>query len=182
MEEWVAVLDASGQDTGKTILKSEAHAKGIFHPTIHVWCYTIDGRVLLQQRGAQKETYPLKWDVSVAGHISAGESPEVGAVREVAEEIGATIISEKLEKIGVFKTEKRYAATFWDREFTHTYLYLLDANTPLVKQASEVEALEWVLLEDFEIQIQEQLSKFVPNATDRYRYIIHEIRLRLQGS
>ena len=103
MDELIDILDAEGNYTGKTAMKSEAHKKGLFHPTIHVWCYSGLGKVLLQQRGVKKEIYPLKWDVSVAGHIGAGESPEVGAFREVKEEIGVTINLEELEKIDVIK-------------------------------------------------------------------------------
>lgn len=160
-------------------MKSKAHLLGLFHPTIHVWCYSKEGKILLQQRGARKSTYPLKWDVSVAGHVGAGESLENGAIREAEEEIGVAIEISKLQKIGIFKIEKKHSEEIWDREFTHTFLYQLDANTPLVKQESEVEALEWITVKEFEEFVMKQDQRFVPNSTNRYLTVISKIKSRL---
>ena len=180
MDELVDILDASGSYTGTSALKSEAHRLGLFHPTVHVWCYNTKGMILLQQRGAQKQTFPLKWDVSVAGHVGAGEDLMVAAVREVQEEIGVEIVLSQLEKIAVFKTEKRHSKDLFDREFTHTFLYELSEHVPLVKQASEVEALQWFTLSVFENMARENDPMLVPNSQNRYDMVITEIRSRLQ--
>ena len=180
MDELVDILDEKGNFTGETAMKSKAHLLGLFHPTVHIWCYSKTGMVLLQQRGANKSTYPLKWDVSVAGHMGSGELPELSAQREVEEEIGVSIDAAKLQRIGFFKMEKKHNAELWDREYTHTYLYEMDEHTSLEKQESEVEALAWISLEEFERQIQENNSRFVPNSAERYRKVLNEIRLRLQ--
>lgn len=179
MDELIDILDDEGNYTGKTSLKSIAHLKGLFHPTVHIWCYTQTGKILIQQRGKNKDTYPLKWDVSVAGHIGAGESPELGAVREVAEEIGVTITFKSLEKIGVLKTEKRHSETILDCEFNHTYLCLLDENIPLKKQESEVNALQWLSLEEFKQWVTINHEDLVPNSEGRYEFIISSIEERL---
>ncbi len=179
MDELIDILDEQGNYTGKTAMKSKAHQLGLFHPTTHVWCYSQRGMVLLQQRGAHKSTYPLKWDVSVAGHLGAGESPELGALREVQEEIGVAIEMLGLEKIGVFQIEKKHSKRMWDREFTHTFLYRMDSDIMLVPQVSEVEALEWVSLKDFEGMVSIGDERFVPNSTERYRKVITEIESRL---
>ena len=42
MDELIDVLDADGNYTGETILKSVAHKNGVFHPTVHIWFYTTD--------------------------------------------------------------------------------------------------------------------------------------------
>ena len=42
-EEYLDILDDLGNSTGKSCLKSEAHKKGYFHPTVHVWFYTKHG-------------------------------------------------------------------------------------------------------------------------------------------
>ncbi len=179
MDELVDILDEQGNYTGRTEMKSKAHELGLFHPTIHVWCYSESGSVLLQQRGANKSTYPLLWDVSVAGHIGAGEEPEIGAFREVQEEIGVIMNTSNMEKIGVFLMEKKHSERIWDREFNHTFLYPLDKSTPLIKQESEVEALKWITLEEFDKRIRDNDQRFVPNSTHRYKNVLKEIRLRL---
>ena len=179
MDELLDILDEHGKTTGKTVLKSVAHSQGLFHQTIHVWCYSSSGKILLQQRGATKKTYPLKWDVSVAGHISAGESVELGAVREIEEEIGVTIDIRKLEKITVLKKEVKHPNGIWDREFTHLFLYRLDEITILTKQDSEVEALQWLPITEFSIWIKEKRSDLIPNSEARFTRIINEIASRL---
>ncbi|GMN09157.1 hypothetical protein MTsPCn9_03870 [Croceitalea sp. MTPC9] len=179
MDELIDILDDSGNFTGKTALKSEAHKKGLFHPTVHVWCYSKSRKILLQQRGAQKKTYPLKWDVSVAGHIGAGESIETGAFREVQEEIGVTIEPSELEKIIVFKKDKKHPNGVWDREFTSVFIYRLDDEISLSKQDSEVEALKWLAIEEFKQWINRKHLGLIPNSEERFYTVISEIESRL---
>lgn len=180
MDEFVDILDSKGNYTGNTCLKSKAHRLGLFHPTIHVWCYSVNGKILLQQRGREKKMYPLKWDVSVAGHIGVGESPEVGAIRETREEIGVQITNEDLEKIGVYKTEKHHSDTLIDCEFKHTFLCPLDENVELIKQESEVETLQWLTIKDFERWVSRKHSGIIPNSEERFQFIILEIQKRLK--
>ena len=91
MDEYLDIWNDIGLPTGKKCLKDEAHQKGWFHPTVHIWFYTDTPSLLLQKRGLSKQTYPGFWDVSVAGHVSAGETILEGALREVKEEIGLDI-------------------------------------------------------------------------------------------
>ncbi|GMN04869.1 NUDIX domain-containing protein [Croceitalea sp. MTPC5] len=179
MDELVDILNEDGSPTGNTALKSVAHANGLFHPTIHVWCYSLEGYLLLQQRGKYKETYPLKWDVSAAGHIGAGESPETGAVRECQEELGIAVTIASLEKITIYKKEKKHDNGIFDREYTHVFIYQLDRKVKLTKQESEVEALEWVSIQDFESWILRKPEKFIPNSEKRFEFVIAEIQKRL---
>ena len=73
MDERIDILTSTGQLTGKTCLKSEAHQKGLYHQTVHIWFYTDTKKILLQKRAAVKKVFPNHWDVSVAGHMGAGE-------------------------------------------------------------------------------------------------------------
>ncbi|WP_435622676.1 NUDIX hydrolase [Flagellimonas sp.] len=179
MDEWVDILDDDGTPIGETQLKSEAHRLGLFHPTVHIWCYDKNGFVLLQQRGKDKTTFPLKWDVSVAGHVAAGEPIELGALREVEEEIGVKISNEQLEKIAIFKTEHQHSEAVFDREFNHTFLCKLSQQTQLKKQESEVETLEWFPLEKFKDWVKTNHKDMVPNLDMRYEKVIAEIESRL---
>ncbi len=182
MDEWVDILDANGNPTGKSCLKSEAHRKGLFHPTAHVWLYTKDGRVLIQQRGKHKDTHPSLWDVSVAGHVASGEDIKLAAVREVAEEVGLTISEKELEPIGVFKAIHKISEDFIDAEFHHVFLGELKVPlNQLTKQDSEVDALDLVPLLQFadETWGMANTGKYVPHGTDYYKTIIKEIKKRI---
>lgn len=182
MDELVDILDGEGNFTGKTALKSEAHKNGWFHPTVHIWAYTKNGMVLIQKRGSAKDTHPLLWDVSVAGHVGAGEEIIKAAIREVKEEIGLAIAEDDLEKIGIFKSVHNHGESFTDSEFNYTYLTELKVPLEkLRKQDIEVEAL--ALIPFFQLAEETwgmaNLKKYVPHGTDYFKTVIKKIKEKL---
>ncbi|WP_047245125.1 NUDIX hydrolase [Maribacter thermophilus] len=183
MDELVDILSENGEPTGTTAMKSEAHRKGLFHATVHVWFYTDHKEILIQQRGKNKDTYPLLWDVSVAGHVSAGESIETSALREISEEIGLDDLpAHQLEKIGTFKSLQKHSETLIDAEFHHTYICLLQAPlSKLTKQESEVEKLALIPFEQFKEELlrADFSQKYVPHDLDYYRTVLASIDQRL---
>src|SRR5690606_30331142 len=96
--------------------------KGFYHHTAHIWLHTKKGEILLSQRSKLKTIYPLMWDVSVAGHVDAGESIINGALREIREEIGLNLLETDLNKIGVFECFQSYENGIQDNEFHHTFI------------------------------------------------------------
>jgi len=182
MDELIDILDSDGKYTGGTAMKSEAHHLGLFHATIHVWFYTNKGELLIQQRGSHKDTHPLLWDVSVAGHVGAGEDIITAALREIKEEIGLTVCEKDLGKIGVFKSVQKHPKGLMDCEFHHTFLCELKIPlTSLKKQESEVEALGLIPLTKFTKDIQSLTNpkKYVPHKKAYYKTVIKAIRDRL---
>ncbi len=182
MDELIDVLDANGNYTGKSIMKSEAHKKGIFHPSIHVWLYTKNGEILIQQRAENKDTHPGLWDVSVAGHIGAGEDVVHSAIREVKEEIGLEITSKDLHKIGVFKYSHQHHEDLLDREFHHTFLCELKMPlATLEMQESEVADLSLISMHTFQNELESKThsKKYVPYDMDYYGTVLKAIRKKL---
>ena len=95
-EEHFDVLDASGALTGERRARSEVHRLGLFHRAVHVWLLApASGEVLLQLRAACKDSWASRWDVSSAGHVSAGETSLPSAVRELREELGLALPPER---------------------------------------------------------------------------------------
>ncbi|WP_299627267.1 NUDIX domain-containing protein [uncultured Tenacibaculum sp.] len=143
MDELIDIVDEQGNYTGKTCLKSKAHKFGYFHPTVHIWIYTKDHKILLQQRAFTKKVFPGLWDISVAGHIGAGEIIEEAAIREVEEEIGFKVKPENLIKIGTRKHQVNHPNGIIDNEFHH--VFITELNVPveeLIIQESEVAGLQ----------------------------------------
>lgn len=154
MDELVDLLDENGNYTGETTLKSKAHLLGLFHPTVHIWCYTKVGELLFQKRADTKETFPGLWDITVAGHIAAAEQIEMAALREVKEEIGLTLKQEELIKVKVFKTINHHPNGIIDAEFNHVFLAPLQVPlAELVLQEEEVAALQLIPLPQLKQQI-----------------------------
>jgi len=183
MDERIDILDSDGKHTGTTELKSYAHRMGLFHATVHIWFYTPDGKVLLQQRGKNKDTHPLLWDVSVAGHIGAGEEVETAAIREIKEEIGFSILRTDLRKIGVFKSVQQHTNGLMDCEFHHTFLSELKvALETLRPQDAEVALLTLISIDNFSADVLEGKSskKYVPHSLEYYKTIFNEIKNSLK--
>jgi isopentenyldiphosphate isomerase len=143
MDELIDILTPEGKSTGKTALKSEAHKKGWFHATAHIWFFTSDEKILLQKRALTKKVFPGIWDISVAGHIGAGEEVLEGAKREVFEEIGLILEDKDFIKIGTRIHQVNHENGIQDNE--HHHVFIAELKTPiseLTMQPEEVAGLE----------------------------------------
>ncbi len=182
MDELLDIWDEEGRPTGRTALKSEVHRQGWYHPTVHIWFYTATGQVLLQLRAAGKDTYPGLWDVSVAGHLGAGESPVNGALREIREEIGLEVESRELEPVTVHKQKHRHPNGIVDCEFRHVYICLL--RRPLRELTPQVSEVDQLRLQPLPTLAEEvwglaRPGIYVPHGTDYYRAVLRAIQSRL---
>lgn len=182
MDELIDVLDIEGYKTGKTCLKSIIHSTGLYHATVHIWFYTAEGNILLQQRAASKAIYPLLWDVSVAGHLNAGESFKSGAIREIKEEIGLLVTENDLIKIGVFTSFQRYDSGIIDNEFHHVFIAELKAGlAELVSQKEEVEALKLISPDTFNTILNniKTTNHFIASNKKYYEFVLKSILNKL---
>jgi isopentenyldiphosphate isomerase len=158
-EELIDLLDANA-----TKPKSAVHRDGDWHRAAHVWIVTSDDRVLLQRRSPDKENYPGLWDVSCAGHLSAGESAVDAAIREAAEEIGVTLRAEELQPIGTIKESLVLnGGTYLDNEEHEIFLVRrdVDPNT-LTLQKEEVAEVKLVALDELKVRDE----TFVPHPNE----------------
>ncbi len=186
MDEYIDIVDANGNATGKSELKSIIHQKGLYHHTAHIWFYTKESDILLSQRSAKKTICPLLWDVSVAGHIDAGETAKQAAIRETKEEIDLGISENDLHKIGVFECFQVYENGITDNEFHNTFIAELKVLISELKpQEEEVEALKLVSLHEFETlikNIENNGNHFVPSNKRYYQLVLQEIKKQLLAS
>lgn len=177
-DEYIDIVTEFGKLTGRKTLKSDIHAKGYYHNTAHIWFYTKDGNILLSQRAASKSICPLLWDVSVAGHVDAGELIIHAAIRETKEEIGLKLAPNDLKKIGVFKSFQSYPSGIKDNEFHHTYIAELKvALSELIPQDEEVEALKLVSFDEFQNLINHigDNNHFVASNKPYYEFVLKSI-------
>jgi isopentenyl-diphosphate delta-isomerase type 1 len=85
-DELLVVVDAQDRVVGKAS-RRVIHRDKLLHRAVHVLVFNGTGLLLLQQRSATKDTYPLHWEC-VGGHVAPGEEYEQTARREVLEELG----------------------------------------------------------------------------------------------
>lgn len=86
--EWVDLYDENRIPLGKTAERYGIKQPGEYRTVVHVCIFDPQGRLLIQQRSAQKRICPNRWDVSAAGGVDAGETPREAAEREAREELG----------------------------------------------------------------------------------------------
>ena len=86
-DEWLDVVDAEDGVIGQAS-RQEVHRRGLWHRGVHVFLFNDQGELLVQQRGAQRETSPSALDCSVSEHVRAGEEYYQAAQRGLMEELG----------------------------------------------------------------------------------------------
>ncbi|WP_250432465.1 NUDIX hydrolase [Hanstruepera flava] len=178
MDERIDIVDKNGEPTGQTALKSEIHTQGFYHNTAHLWLYTASGDILLAQRAATKAICPLLWDVSVAGHVDAGETIVEAAIRETLEEIGLAIRESDLQKIGVFPCFQTYDNGIVDNEFHHTFIVELQTPIDQLKpQQGEVEALKLLSISAClkALDTSDYNKHFISSNRPYYEFVFHTI-------
>lgn len=88
-DELVDVVDDGGRVVG-VVSRREMRARRLPHRATYVLVFNRRGELLIHLRTAGKDIYPAHWDVAVGGVLAAGESFEVGADRELEEELGVS--------------------------------------------------------------------------------------------
>jgi isopentenyl-diphosphate Delta-isomerase len=149
--ETLDILDADGNLTGRTKATRDVHRDGDWHRAAHVWIATSDGRVLLQRRSPAKQSWPDLWDISVAGHVSAGETPVEAALRECVEELGLPLEAEELVPIGRLRYQCAYREDFLENEYHDVFLVRRDVDLASLRlDPAEVAEVALVRPEDLE--------------------------------
>jgi len=93
-EEWFPFVNPSGQVIGSAP-RSVCHdgKSKLLHPVVHLHLFNSSGKLFLQKRAMTKDIYPGKWDTSVGGHVSLGETTGEALIRETSEELGLNIVA-----------------------------------------------------------------------------------------
>ncbi|CAM6129567.1 unnamed protein product [Calypogeia fissa] len=123
-EEHLDVITPAGHYTGVSKLRSLVHKDGDYHRAVHVWIYAEStGQLLLQQRAHTKDSWPGLWDISSAGHISAGDTSLESARRELEEELGVVLPNGAFELLFTYvENDVLNNGTFINNEYNDVYL------------------------------------------------------------
>jgi isopentenyl-diphosphate delta-isomerase type 1 len=147
IEEYIDIVDDGGNPTGERKLKSLVHKEGSRHKTVHVWIINSKGELMIQRRSPMKENHPNLWDISCAGHISAGETSLQAATRETKEELNMTIKEQNLEYLFTVNNPPITLnnGVYIDYEFQDVYLLKIGSDVPDFKlQIEEVAEIKWI--------------------------------------
>ncbi|MFH1073199.1 MAG: NUDIX domain-containing protein [Nanoarchaeota archaeon] len=177
-DELIDIFDENNQLTGKQLLKSFAHKKGLWHRAAHIWIYNSRGEILLQLRQKGKVFYPDRWDISAAGHVSAGEEPIVSGLRELEEELGLKVKKKDLEFLKIRKVIIRFRKII-NKEFYYIYLLRYDGQAENLRiQDSELQEIRFWTPQEIKKELHLHPRKFVPHGK-YWMDIIGEIKKRV---
>lgn len=166
-EEYLDILTKSGERTGVRKPRRDVHRDGDYHRAVHVWIYSESTHeLLLQKRADCKDSWPGQWDISSAGHISAGESSLVTARRELHEELGVDLSKDAFELLFVFLQECVINdGTYINNEFNDVYLVTTISPIPLeafTLQETEVSAVKYISCDEYKSLLEKADPGCVP--------------------
>ena len=135
--------------------RNEVDYKTDIYRVSALWLTNSKGQTLLAKRAAVKDKDPGKWGPAVAGTIDEGETYDINIYKEATEEIG-------LEGKQFVKGKKTHI-TYPRNYFCQWYFVSLDRDTDsFTMQADEVDALEWVDIEQMKQELRTNPDKYVP--------------------
>jgi isopentenyldiphosphate isomerase len=163
--ELIDIIGPDGKPLSMTAPRSEVHRKGLWHRTVHIWVLNNRKELLLQKRSGNKESFPGLWDISAAGHISAGDSSKRAALRELEEELGVQAREEEL--IFLFTIKGHYedpSKPFIDNELSDVFLMKADIRIQdIVVERDEVDEVKYSAVDELKRELEKHPELYVPH-------------------
>ncbi len=161
--EFLDVFDEQGNPTGEVIARNQVHMRKTWHKSVHAYLINNKKQILLQLRSKDKDIYPDVWDISMGGHISAGEDSLTTLYRELEEELGVFIKPVDAKYVFTNK-EILQTGSYISAEFVDIYLVNKDVCEKDIKlQKEEVGDFKFVSLFDFVKMIEHRDEKLFPH-------------------
>ena len=143
MEEKFDVLNELGEFTGEVATREECHKKGLCHRAVYAFIIDDKGNILLQKRSNNKKLWPNMWDVTVGGHVDAGEFGRQALIREVKEELGISINDDDIKYL-VGSTSINEQGDIINKHYNECYLITKNIDISDIKiQKEEVSEVRY---------------------------------------
>jgi len=160
-KEYFPVIEETGIVIGMAERKYCHGGSKLLHPVVHLHILDRSGRLYLQKRAMTKDIQPGKWDTSVGGHISYGESILEALYRESGEELSFTRFNPTHICSYVFESEI-------EKEFVNVFA-AVGSNFKLVPDKEEIDEGRFWNLADIDANLGKGV--FTPNFEGEYKSI-----------
>ena len=150
--ELLDLYDHRRNPTGETMVRGNLVPSGRYRCVVHICVFNSAGRLLIQQRQANAPRWPNYWDVSAAGGVSSGETPQIAATRETKEELGLDI--------DFSNAAPAFSVTF-SEGFDDFFIISKDVDLASLRlQPEEVQAVRWATQDEILAMIDD--GRFIP--------------------
>ncbi len=155
--EQLILVDRDDNEVGYESKAACHDAAGILHRAFSLFLFDEDGKLLLQQRGAQKRLWPGFWSNSCCSHPRRGESLPVATMRRLNDELN---VAAKLEYVYRFRYQAEFGEAGSENELCHVFLGKLDGS--ICPNDSEIEAVRSISAHDLDAELVAQPERFTP--------------------
>ncbi|MDA1015698.1 MAG: NUDIX domain-containing protein [Planctomycetota bacterium] len=162
-EEQFDVVDEHDNVIGRAA-RSVVHAKRWLHRAVHIFVLNSAGELLVHLRSATRDEFPLKWTSSASGHVSAGETYDDSAPRELAEELGLAAPLTRLHKFAACEATAN----------EHTVLYVARSDESPTLQVEEIAAGEFLPIPEIQRQLDESPDRFTPPFRMLFQWFVEQ--------
>ena len=146
------LYDDDRKPLNKTIERNLKPGVGENRMVVHISVFNSKGEILIQQRQSTKRNWANLWDISVGGCVVAGETSQMGAHRELLEELGIDYD---------FSNTRPHLTINFQNGFDDHYIIKKDVDVKdIVMQEEEVQDFKWATREEVEKLFDEGM--FVP--------------------
>ena len=135
--------------------KMEAHQKGLLHRAFSVFIFDAKGRMLLQQRSAEKYHGAHLWTNACCSHPFPEENVQEAAQRRLNEELG---FSTALKKIFSFTYHAAVENNLIEHEFDHVFAGEYEGT--ILANRHEVADYSYEEVEEIKKAIENEPQKF----------------------
>jgi isopentenyl-diphosphate delta-isomerase len=142
--------------------KMEAHEKAVLHRAFSVFIFNKEGKLMLQQRAADKYHSPLLWTNTCCSHQRDGETNLEAGKRRLQEEMGFTT---ELKEVFSFVYKAPFENGLTEHELDHVMVGYYEGAPEVNKE--EVASYKWMSL----IEVKQHIEKCPQEYTAWFKII-----------
>lgn len=173
-DEKLILVDEQDNEIGN-LPKDKCHVgRGRLHRAFSLFIFDAEGRVLLQQRSAQKRLWPMYWSNACCSHPRRGEEMTEATNRRLNQELGLT---SELEFLFKFIYQAQYDQSGAEHELC--WVYIGRSTDTVVVNANEIVDWRFVSIDSLEKELAAEPDKFTPWMKLEWRRIQEEFGDRL---
>ena len=159
------------------LTKDRCHdGHGLLHRAFSLFVFDPQGRLLMQQRSADKRLWARYWSNSCCSHPRRGETMDQAVNRRLAEELGVTSRLEFLYKFV-------YQANFGDAgsEFEYCWVYVGRTSDPVQPNRNEIADWKYLTPAELDRELLENTGHYTPWLKGEWARIRAEFGPRIEA-